>query len=557
MTPRRDFLKRTGAALAAAMAAPRRRVEAAPTFDLVLKGGTVLDGTGAPAFRADLGLSGDTIVALGEIAAEQGRRTLDVTGLHVCPGFIDIHSHSDQTILAYPGAASRVLQGITTELTGNCGSSAAPLAGAAAEERRLEFEKDGVRADWTDVASFFSRLESTKAALNQALLAGQGTLRENAIGPVGRPLASEERAAVLKALEDALEEGAFGLSTGLEYTPGRFTPTDEIVAMARVVARRGGLYASHIRNEERHLLEAVDECLRIGRQAGVRVEVSHVKAAGRGNWGKQVAALALIESARLDGIEVLGDAYPYTAYSTGLTITFPSWALEGGSEAVVARLQGGERGRIRREVHDSVMNGDPGDYDLIVIASVDGDANRRFVGKNLQEVAEDWKTEPAEALLRLVEQERTNVSYVGHGMSEENVERVLSHPLVMVGSDGVSQAPTGRALLSRPHPRSYGAFPRVLGRYVRERKLMGLETAVRKMTSMPADQIGLRGRGRIARGATADLVAFDAARVRDGASFEEPQRYPEGIVHVIVGGTPVVDGGALTGARPGRVLRKA
>jgi N-acyl-D-aspartate/D-glutamate deacylase len=321
-----------------------------------------------------------------------------------------------------------------------------------------------------------------------------------------------------------------------------------------VVARRGGFYASHIRNEERQLLEAVDEAVRIGRLAGVRVEVSHVKASGRGNWGKQVSSLALIESARRDGVEVLGDAYPYTAYSTGLTVTFPNWALDGGRPAILKRLRGSERERIRKEVDDYVLNGDPGDYALIVISSVQSQQNRPFVGKNLAEVAEAWKVAPAEALLRLVDEEEGSVSYVGHGMSPENVERVLRHPLVMIGSDGHVLAPVGRALETRPHPRSYGCYPRVLGHYCRERKVFDLETAIRKSTSMPADQAGLRDRGRVARGKKADLVVFNAATVRDGATFEEPHKYPEGILHVLVNGVFVVEAGLSTAARPGRVV---
>ncbi len=533
------------------------RVEAAPAFDLVLKGGTVLDGTGAPAFAADVAVKGDAIGAVGDVAASQASRALDVRGLHVSPGFIDIHTHSDRSILTYPGAESRARQGITTEITGNCGSSSAPLGGVTAEERRRRWRDEGVEADWGDVASWFARLERARFAVNQALLVGQGTVREYVMGPVDRPATADEAKAMGRLVEDALAQGAVGLSTGLEYTPGRYTPTEEIVALARVVARGGGFYASHIRNEERQLLEAVDEAVRVGRLAGVRVQVSHVKASGRGNWGKQVASLALIESARRDGVAVWGDAYPYTAYSTGLTVTFPGWALDGGRAATLARLRGTERERIRREVDDYVRNGDPGDYALVVISSVHGDANRQFVGQNLAQVAEAWKVDPAEALLRLVDEEETDVGYVGHGMSAENVDRVLAHPLVMVGSDGMAMAPQGRALLSRPHPRSYGCCPRVLGHYCRDGKLFSLETAVRKMTSMPADQAGLSDRGRTAPGKKADLVVFDAARVRDVATFEEPQRYPEGIVHVLVNGVFVVESGAGTTARPGRVLRKA
>ena len=554
---RRRFMKEGGTALAAIAAWRPGRVVAAPTFDLVVRGASILDGTGSPAFPADVGIVGDAIAAVGDIGSDQARRVIDATGLQLAPGFIDIHSHSDFTLLEYPTADSRVLQGVTTEVTGNCGSSAAPLTGVAAEENKKDWKEKGIDADWTDVASYFARLERTKISLNQAMLLGQGTLRENAIGMADRPLTPDETKAVLRNVDEGMEQGAWGLSTGLEYTLGRYTPTAEIVAMARAVSRRGGFYASHIRNEERLLLEAVDEAIRIGREAGIRVEVSHVKASGRGNWDKQVASLALIESARRDGVAVLGDAYPYTAYSTGLTVTFPSWALEGGTSAILARLKGSDRDRIRKDVNDYVLNGDPGDFALIVIASVKTESNRRFVGKNVAEVAEAWKVEPSEALLRLVEEEETSVSYVGHGMSPDNVERVLRHPLVMIGSDGVSMAPTGKALQSRPHPRSYGTYPRVLGYYARERKLFELPAAVRKMTSLPADQVGLGDRGRIARGKKADLVAFDAAAVKDAATFEDPHRFPQGVVHVLVNGVPVVEKGAHTGARPGRVLRKA
>jgi N-acyl-D-amino-acid deacylase len=553
---RRAFLGQGGAA-ALALAARPARAEVLARFDVVLKGGTLLDGTGAPAYAGDLGIVGDRIAAIGEIAATQAARVVDVKGLHVCPGFIDIHTHSDGHLLAYPTADSRVRQGITTELTGNCGSSVAPLLGPIAEERRAAYRRDGIEPDWTDVAGYFARVERERVSINHALLLGQGTLRACAAGVADRPLSADETKAVLRAVEEGMEQGAFGLSTGLEYTPGRFTPTDEIVAMARLVARRGGLYTSHIRNEERGLLEATDEAIRIGRLAGVRVEISHVKASGRGNWGKQAASLALIEAGRRDGVEVLGDAYPYTAYSTGLTVTFPGWSLDGGTPAVLARLRGAERDRIRKDVLDYVLNGDPGDFSLIVISSVQSAKNRPLVGKNLAEIAGIWKVEPVEALLRLVDEEDTAVSYVGHGMSPGNVARVLQHPLVMIGSDGSTMAPTGRAAETRPHPRSYGTCPRVLGYYAREQHLFDLPTAVRKMTSMPADQIGLRDRGRLARGKKADVVVFDAATVVDVATFEDPHRYPVGIVHVLVNGVSVVERGAHTGARPGQVLRYA
>lgn len=543
-------------AVAGAALGGRARATASPAFDLVIRGGTVVDGTGGPPYASDLGLNGDAIAAVGTISADQGRRVLDATGLHVCPGFIDIHTHSDGDILAYPTADSRVRQGVTTELAGNCGASAAPLAGRGVEDRRREFLDDGVAADWTSVGSYLALLERTGISINQALLLGQGTLRENAIGNVDRPLSPGEMAGVLRAVEQGMEEGAFGLSTGLEYTPGRYTPTAEIVAMARVAARYGGLYASHIRNEETTLLEAVDEAIAIGRQSGARVEVSHLKASGRPNWGKQRAALDLIESARRDGVAVLADAYPYTAYSTGLSIMLPAWAREGGNADVVGRLRDpAARARIRTEVIAQIA-AELGEYDLIVISRVKTAANRALVGRNMAEIAASWRIEPVDAILRLLEEEDASVGFIGHGMSPENVETVLRHPLVMIGSDGSSMAPVGKAAETRPHPRSYGAFARVLGHYRRERGLFDLAAAVRKMTSMPADQIGLRDRGRIARGARADLVVFDAAGVKDEATFDDPHRYPSGIRHVLVNGALVVEAGAHTGARPGRGLRR-
>lgn len=554
---RRSFVSRASLAAAGMALGRPSRIVAAPAFDLVIHGGTVVDGTGAAAFRADLGVTGDAIVALGEIAPEQGRRAIDASSLHVAPGFIDIHTHSDPGVLAYPTADSRARQGVTTELAGNCGGSAAPLVGLEASARVEAWKRDGVTADWTDVASYLERVERAGLSVNHALLVGQGTLRSNCIGDVDRPLATEEARAIARALEEALDQGAFGLSTGLEYVPGRYTPTDEIVSLARLVARRGGLYASHVRNEEARLLEAVAEAIEVGRRAGVRVEVSHLKAAGESNWPKQGAALDLVESARAGGVAILADAYPYSAYSTTLTILMEGWAREGGSQAMLARFRDPEaRARIRREVELQVRS-DPGSWQRVVVSRVRTDRNRELaVGRSLAQIAADWSLEPADAYLRLLEEEKTAVSFIGHGMSEENVELVLRHPLVMIGSDGSSMAPSGAAAQARPHPRSYGTFPRVLGFYARERGLFGLEAGVRKMTSLPADQIGLPDRGRIARGKKADLVVFDAAKLRDTASFEDPHRYPEGIAHVLVNGVAVVEQGEHKGARPGRALRR-
>ncbi len=553
---RRKFLEDGAKATLGLAFLPFPRVWGRPSFDLVIKGGLILDGTGGPAWSGDLGIVGDVIRAVGTIDPDQGSRVLDATGRHVAPGFIDIHTHSDGDILRYPTAESRVMQGVTTEITGNCGGSAAPRgeskAGGVSEESGAEY---GIEEGWTDVASYFGVLERVGISLNHALLLGQGTLREEVAGSEDRNLTQIEMGQILQAVEEGLDQGAWGLSTGLEYVPGRFTPTEEILAMARVVARRGGFYASHIRNEESALLEAVDEAIRIGRMSGARVQISHLKAAGLPNWGKQVAALDLIEGARRGGVDVSADAYPYAAYSTGITIFLPAWAADGGREAVAARLADPtDRRRIRDEMEVRIRQ-DPGDYDLIVISSVRSEKNRPIIGKDLAAIATEWGIEPVDTLLRLMEEEGS-VGFIGHGMAPENVEMVLSHPLVMIGSDGSSMAPRGEALRSRPHPRSYGTFPRVLGHYCRDRGIFDLPVAVRKMTSMPADQVGIVDRGRIARGMKADLVVFDPTRIRDLATFDDPHRYPAGIHHVLVNGQIVVEEGAHSGARPGVVLRK-
>ena len=359
-----------------------------------------------------------------------------------------------------------------------------------------------------------------------------------------------------RLVEEGMEAGAWGLSTGLEYAPGLFTPTDEIVELARTAARRGGIYATHMRNEEAGLASAVDEALDVGRRSGARVEISHLKAAGRPNWPLLESAIERIERARDDGVDVMADAYPYTAYATGLTILLPSWARDGGRDAMLGRLaDAAVRERILAELPERIA-GDPGGPELIRISAVETHVNRRFIGRTLRDVADELETDPASALVLLLRLENGGVSYIGFAMSDANVERVLSHPLVTIGSDGVSVAPEGPDAAWKPHPRSYGTCPRVLGLYARERRIFDLPTAIAKMTSRPADHFGLTDRGRIAPGKKADLVIFDSGTIADRATFEEPHRYPTGVRHVLVNGEAVVREGRHTGARPGRMLRK-
>lgn len=542
---RRAFLRASGALGGVLAASACTRWTVAEPFDLVLANGTLVDGSGAPPRVADVAVRGDRIAAIGTFPRSSTRELLDARGLHVAPGFVDIHSHSDREIRAVPTADSRVLQGYTCEITGNCGGSAAPRAADGKE-----------RTERLAVAQYLREVEAARPSIHQALLVGHGTLRSNAIGDGDRRPTPEELASMVRELEEALDEGAVGLSSGLEYVPGIYTPPDELHPLASVVARRGRFYATHMRNEDQTLLEAIDEAIAVSRATGVRLQVSHLKCAGRGNWTKQDAALQRIVDARASGLDVLADVYPYTAYSTTLTILFPAWAREGGNAELARRIADPAlRARMRPEIVEKVGQ-EPGGFELVQIASELSGEFAPFGGKTIADVAAARNCEPVDALLDVVAAEHGSASYIGHAMSVENVAKVLAHPLVMVGSDGYVQKlarPAGES--SNPHPRSFGTAARVLGEYCRERKALDLASAVRKLATMPAERAQLARRGRIERGYFADLVLFDFARVKDETTFTEPRRKPTGIEFVFVDGVLTVRHGEHTGARSGQVLR--
>ena len=539
---RRELIHLGALAAAGAAFAPRPLFGETTAFDLVLRGGTLVDGLGGAPFVGDLALAGDRIAAVAPAGALDAgaARVVSVAGKVVCPGFVDLHSHSDWSLAGCPTADSRIRQGITTEITGNCGSSAAPAS------------IDGVERD---LATWFGELETKRVAVNVALLVGQGTLRERAMGNVDRPATEAELTRMIAELEAAMNAGAVGLSTGLEYVPGIFTPTAEIEALARVVARRGGLYASHMRNEVAEILAAVDEAIAIARRTGVRTQMSHFKVCGRAYWPLQDQALAKLERARQEGLDVAADVYPYTAYSTGLSILLPAWAREGGSEAMLARLADPATRATIRDAIAGYVAFEPGDFDLVVVASVGATGRAADVGRSVAAIAAGDGVTPAEMVLRLLELCRDDVSYVGFAMSEENVAKVLAHPLVGFGSDGYALRAED-ADADRPHPRSYGAAARVLARYCRDLGALDLATAVRKMTCFPADRAGLAERGRLLPGCFADVVVFDLAQLADTATYEDPKRYPTGIERVYVNGVAAIEGGTPTGARGGRVLRR-
>ncbi|MCG0276218.1 MAG: D-aminoacylase [Thermosediminibacteraceae bacterium] len=524
-------------------------------YDIVILNGRVVDGTGNPWFYADIAVTKGRIMAVGRLKNFRAKKVLDASGLFVTPGFIDIHSHSDLEPMVNYKCESKVRQGVTTEVVGNCGDSAAPVLGQAYEEqRRSARDLYGIDAGWNTVAEYLEALERARPSINYAMLAGHGTIRKSVMGYERRQPTPEEMRRMKVLLKEAMEQGAFGLSTGLIYPPGSFAETGEIVELCRVAAENGGIYATHMRDEGERLEEAVEEAIAIGEKAGIPVEISHHKACGMSYFGKVERTLLMIKEARERSIDVTCDVYPYMATATGLTSIVPDWAHEGGIEKLIHRLQDKIlRERIKKEA-DPIQKALSG-YENVYITYVATEANRRFQGKSLEEVGAILNKNPLDAALDLIVEERGQVGMIRFAMDEEDVKKVLTSPFSMIGSDGSALAPYGILSGSHPHPRNYGTFPRVLARYVREQGILTLEEAVRKMTSFPARRLGLWDRGIIMEGMAADIVIFDLDKVKDMATYENPKTYPKGIVHVIVNGVPVISEGKHTGARPGRVLR--
>ena len=523
-------------------------------LDILITGGTVIDGSGAAGRRADVAIAGDRIRAVEPLPAAPAARVIDASGLVVAPGFIDMHSHADFTLPALPTANSKVHQGFTLEVVGNCGASPAPLDESS---RQAVIDAAGLVGpplawDWSSVASFVDRLRQQGTSVNVALLVGHGTIRIGAMGTSDAAPTPAQLEAMTTEVRRAMDDGALGLSTGLIYPPGVYAAVAEIVALARAAADAGGLYASHIRGEGDTLLEAIAEAIEVGRRARVPVEISHLKAAGRANWPKMAQAIALIDAARAEGLDVTADMYPYRAGSTTLSALLPAWAHVGGRAALLARLRDpAERARLRDALDGAGMRRDAG-WDAIFICSCP--ARPECEGRSLADLAAERGVAPADAVLDLLREARAEADMILFMMSEENVGLGLRHPQVMIGSDGEGRAAEGPASAGKPHPRNYGTCPRFLGHYVREQRLVSLEDAIRKMTSLPAGKLRLRDRGLLQPGCLADVVVFDPETVADTATFADPHRYPHGIPWVLVNGQPVIAEGRHTGARPGRVV---
>lgn len=537
------------------------------SYDLVVRNGRILDGSGNPWFKADVAIKGGEIVEVGRVVrgAEQ---VIDAKQMAVSPGFIDMHTHSDTTIPFSPLCESSIRQGVTTLVIGNCGMSLAPLSSdpnrrKATIQHFVAFTpiEEELKAPWNTVAEYFSHMEKTGVACNVAGLVGHGTVRIYVMGFEDREPSESEIEEMRRQVDEAMEAGAFGMSSGLIYPPGMFSKTEELIELSKVVTRYRGIHSVHMRDEGDHVVESVKEVIRIAEESKVPVHISHHKAIGKMNWGRTKETLPMIEAARERGVDITFDMYPYVMTGTGLISVLPKWVHEGGLEKLLERLRGpATREKIRVE-----MEGEHGErahlvnrvgWDRIYIEYIqEGSGNKDAEGKNLIEIGRMRGKTPFNTLCDLLIEEKGKARVNTFGMDEEEVRGVIRHPLCMIGSDGRSVAPYGVLGKGRFHPRYYGTFTRVLGHYARDEGVLGLEEAVRKMTSFPAQRLGLRDRGMLREGFWADITIFDPHTVIDRADFENPARYPEGIAYVIVNGTVVVENGNHTKALPGRVLR--
>ena len=536
---------------------------AQPRFDLIIRGGEVVDGTGAPARRADVAVRGDSIAEIGDLSTAAANRTIDAAGLIVSPGFIDMHSHSDYSVLVDGRALSKVMQGVTTELLGES-DSAGPVLGQVRQELEKSLADLELKLDWSSLQSYFARVERQKLSVNLLSTVAAGTIRGGVVGFDNRPATPAELKRMMEIVEEAMQQGAVGLSSGLIYQPDSYASTEELIALSKIASRYGGIYVSHIRNEGDRLLQALEEAIRIGREAGIQVEVLHFKRSSvRLNAAEETAtireAAALIEKAQRDGVRIYANVYPYAASATTLSTRMPNWAMEGGTERLLERLRDPEtRARIRGDVEASLSRRVSGATpETMLVSRTPYEPHQKFQGKRLGEIASEMGLSAADTIMELVDKGEGRVGGIFFGMREEDVEFALTRPWTTIGSDGTALAPEGILARSSPHPRSYGTFARVLGRYVRERKAMTLPEAIRKMTSLAASRLGLGDRGTLAPGKKADIVVFDSATISDRATFEAPHQLSTGVRWLIVNGGVVIDDGRHTGAMPGRILRHA
>ncbi len=529
-------------------------------YDVVIRGGTIYDGSGSPPFVGDLAIRGDTIAAIGSLGNARGRVEIDAAGLAVAPGFINMLSWATESLIADGRSQSDIRQGVTLEVFGE-GWSMGPLNEAMKREM-LERQGDiKYEIPWTTLGEYLEYLVQRGVSTNVASFVGATTVRIHVLGYENRPPTPEEMERMRQLVRQAMEEGALGVGSSLIYAPAFYASTEELIELCKVAAEYGGMYISHIRSEGNRLLEAIDELIRIAREAKIPAEIYHLKAAGRANWPKLDEAIRRIEAARAQGLRITANMYPYTAGATGLNAAMPPWVQEGGHRAWIERLKNpAVRKRVLREMRTPtdqwenlyLMAGSP---ENVLLVSFKNEALKPLIGKTLAEVARLRGRSPEDTIIDLVIEDDSRVGAVYFLMSEENVRKQIALPWMSFGSDAESLAPEGVFLKSNPHPRAYGTFARVLGRYVREEKIIPLEEAIRRMTSLPAENLKLDRRGRLKVGYFADVVIFDPAKIQDHATYERPHQYATGVIHVFVNGVQVLKDGEHTGATPGRVVR--
>jgi N-acyl-D-amino-acid deacylase len=524
-------------------------------FDIIIKNGTVIDGSGSPPVKFDIAIIDDRISAIARDLGNSADLVIDAEGLVVTPGFFDIHTHTDTELIVDPKAESKIFQGVTTEIGGNCGYSPFPFN----EPDFLEFKRElderyHEEADWMNIAGFYERLSKKGMSLNYASFTGHGNLRSFVVGKNDLKPDNSQMKEMKSKLAESMEMGSLGLSSGLEYAPGSYADTNELIELAYTVAEKGGIYSSHIRNEDDRVEEAVAEAIEISKKTGAPLQISHLKAANPSNWHKAENLLKMIENAVNSGISVHADRYPYIAYGTGLSTFLPLWARQGNTDEMIARLA--DKSLIKDIEKYAMGRADRiGGWEKVVISNCFTDENKIYEGLTIKEAAAESSVKEFEFVRNILIEEKNRVGIIGFAMNEENLKRILSHDLVMIGSDGNAVSPTGILSLGKPHPRYYGTFPRVLGKYVREENLFDLSTAVKKMTSMPAEKLGIKFRGSIVKGYFADIVIFNPDKISDKATFVNPHQLSVGIEHVIVNGKPTIKSGKHIGTLNGRIIR--
>jgi len=530
-------------------------------FDLLITNGRIVDGTGAPWFRGDVGVAGGRIVAIGQLAGHATRDTVDATNLVVAPGFIDMLGQSEFNVLVDPRAASKITQGVTTEITGE-GGSIAPLNDALVRSSQPQFDRFKIALDFRTLGDYFARLEKNRPAINLGTFVGAGGVRAYVVGNGQKTATAADLEQMKKLVEQAMQQGALGVSTSLQYVPGRFASTDELIELAKVAKQYGGIYISHQRSESAQIMASLDEVFQIAERANIPAEVWHLKTAYKANWGRMPEVLKYFEAARARGLDVTANMYPYDRASNGLDACLPLWVREGGLDSMLQRLKDPSlRERIKKDMDDANAKDwenqwyGSGGGSGVMVSTVLDPSLRKWEGKNLVEIGKEMGKDPRDALMDLVIADAGETSVIISIMREDDVRLALASPMISIGTDSGARAEDGPFSESKSHPRAWGSFTRVLGKYVRDERLITLEDAVRRFTSRPAIRVGITDRGILRPGMKADITIFNPATVRHVSTSVVPTHYSQGVNYVFVNGKAVVSGGKITSERPGEVIR--